>query len=98
MAYFSDTQDTPAKRGFVPPQSDDERRLMRRVEELCRVAQSRGIPRYTGFLSDREQSLAQAACNKAGRGCTAFAGITISFSTASWGPSKVRPKTRLCGL
>ena len=53
MAYFSDTQDTPAKRGFVPPQSDDERRLMRRVEELCRVAQSRGIPRYTGFLSDR---------------------------------------------
>ena len=45
MAYFSDTQDTPAKRGFVPPQSDDERRLMRRVEELCRVAQSRGIPR-----------------------------------------------------
>ena len=45
MAYFSDTQDTPAKRGFVPPQNDDERRLMRRVEELCRVAQSRGIPR-----------------------------------------------------
>ena len=66
MAYFSDTQDTPAKRGFVPPQNEDERRLMRRVEELCRVAQSRGIPRYTGFLSDREQSLAQAACNRAG--------------------------------
>lgn len=38
---------------------------MRRVEELCRVAQGRGIPRYTGFLSDREQMLAQAACNKA---------------------------------
>ena len=74
MAYFSDTQDTPAKRGFVPPQSDDERRLMRRVEELCRVAQSRGIPRYTGFLSDREQSLAQAACNKAGCDCIRFWG------------------------
>ena len=73
MAYFSDTQDTPAKRGFVPPQNDDERRLMRRVEELCRVAQSRGIPRYTGFLSDREQSLAQAACNKAAYlQCTAY--------------------------
>lgn len=38
---------------------------MHRVEELCRVAQERGIPRYTGFLSDREQVLAQAACHKA---------------------------------
>lgn len=38
---------------------------MRRVEELCRVASARGIPRYTGFLSDREQVLAEAACNKA---------------------------------
>ena len=74
MAHFSDTQDTPAKRGFVPPQSDAERRLMRPVEELCRVAQSRGIPRYTGFLSDREQSLAQAACNKAGCDCIRFWG------------------------
>lgn len=59
MASSSDTAN--AVRGFVPPQNDDERRLMRRVEELCRVAVSRGIPRYTGFLSDREQSLAQAA-------------------------------------
>ena len=56
MASSSDTAN--AVRGFVPPQNDDERRLMRRVEELCRVAVSRGIPRYTGFLSDREQSLA----------------------------------------
>ena len=63
-----------AVRGFVPPQNDDERRLMRRVEELCRVAVSRGIPRYTGFLSDREQSLAQAACNKAGCSCIRFWG------------------------
>ncbi len=67
--YSSDTPQ-PACRGFVPPQNDDERRLMHRVEELCRVAEARGIPRYTGFLSDREQSLAQAACNKAG--CTAI--------------------------
>lgn len=52
MASSSDTAN--AVRGFVPPQNDDERRLMRRVEELCRVAVSRGIPRYTGFLSDRE--------------------------------------------
>ena len=62
MAYSSDL---PAARGFIPPQSDEERRLMRRVEELCRVARDRGIPRYTGFLSDREQDLAKAACHKA---------------------------------
>lgn len=54
-----------AVRGFVPPQNEDERRLMHRVEELCSVVRSRGIPRYTGFLSDREQSLAKAACNRA---------------------------------
>lgn len=70
--YSSDS--APAVRGFVPPQNDDERRLLRRVEELCRVAQSRGIPRYTGFLSDREQTLAQAACNKADCRCTRFWG------------------------
>ena len=63
MAYSSDK---PVSRGFVPPQNDEERRLMRRVEELCRVAQDRGIPRYTGFLSDREQTLAEAACHRAG--------------------------------
>lgn len=72
MASSSDTVN--AVRGFVPPQNDDERRLMRRVEELCRVAVNRGIPRYTGFLSDREQSLAQAACNKAGCSCIRFWG------------------------
>lgn len=72
MASSSDTAN--AVRGFVPPQNDDERRLMRRVEELCRVAVSRGIPRYTDFLSDREQSLAQAACNKAGCSCIRFWG------------------------
>lgn len=72
MASSSDTK--PAVRGFVPPQNDDERRLMHRVEELCRVAMSRGIPRYTGFLSDREQALARAACNKAGCSCIRFWG------------------------
>lgn len=73
--YSSDTADTaPAVRGFVPPQNDDERRLMRRVEELCRICESRAIPRYTGFLSDREQSLAQAACNRAECSCIRFWG------------------------
>lgn len=64
MAYSSD-KPAAAVRGFVPPQNDEERRLMRRVEELCRVAQARGIPRYTGFLSDREQVLAEASCHRA---------------------------------
>ena len=72
MAYSSDPQ--TAVRGFIPPQNDDERRLMRRVEELCRIAQEREIPRYTGFLSDREQVLASAACSRAGCTCTRFWG------------------------
>ena len=62
---MASSSDSAAARGFIPPQNDEERRLMRRVEELCRVAQNRGIPRYTGFLSDREQILAEAACHKA---------------------------------
>lgn len=72
MAYSSDPQ--TAVRGFIPPQNDDERRLMRRIEELCRIAQEREIPRYTGFLSDREQVLASAACRRAGCTCTRFWG------------------------
>lgn len=39
---------------------------MHRVEELCRLAEQRGIARHTGFLSDREQTLAQAALHRAG--------------------------------
>ena len=50
----------------MPPQNEDEHFLMRRVEELCRTAMQRGIPRATGFLSDREQALAQAALNREG--------------------------------
>lgn len=63
MAYSSDSGATV--RGFIPPQNDQERRLMHRVEELCHIAEARQIPRYTGFLSDREQILAQAACHRA---------------------------------
>lgn len=47
---------------------------MRRIEELCAVSAARGIPRYSGFLSDREQSLARAAVNRAGCLCTHFWG------------------------
>jgi len=71
MAYSSDPS---AVRGFIPPQNDEERRLMRRIEELCRLAESREIPRYTGFLSDREQDLAVAAMNRAGCGFGRFWG------------------------
>lgn len=67
MASSSDPAlDPDAHRGFVPPRDDAERRLMQRVGELCALAQTRGIPRCTGFLSDREQDLAQAAVNRAG--------------------------------
>lgn len=51
-------------RGFIPPQTDAERILMRHVEDLCRVCEKRGIARYTGFLNDREQLLAKAAVPK----------------------------------
>lgn len=63
---MASSSEPAASRGFIPPQSDAERLLMRRVEELCDIAAHRGIPRYTGFLSDREQVLAQAACHRAG--------------------------------
>ena len=43
-----------AVRGFVPARTDEERFLMRHVEDLARAAEGRGIARYSGFLSDRE--------------------------------------------
>ena len=52
-------------RGFVPARTDEERFLMRHVEDLARAAEGRGIARYSGFLSDREQDLARAALNRA---------------------------------
>ncbi len=56
----------PGRRGYAPPQNDQERLLQRRTEDLCRIAQNRGIARYSGFLSDREQLLAQAALDRLG--------------------------------
>ena len=61
MAYSSDPI---AQRGFVPPQNDQERLVMRRVQDLCGIAMRKGIARYSSFLSDREQTLAQAALNR----------------------------------
>ena len=54
-----------AVRGFVPARTDEERFLMRHVEDLARAAEGRGIARYSGFLSDRERDLARAALNRA---------------------------------
>ena len=55
-----------AARGFIPARNDEERYLMRHVEDLARAAQARGMARYTAFLSDREQDLARAALGRAG--------------------------------
>ena len=55
-----------AVRGFVPARTDEERFLMRHIEDLADAAFSRGIARYSAFLSDREQDLARAALGRAG--------------------------------
>ena len=47
---------------------------MRRAQDLCRIAQDRGVARYSGFLSDREQSLAEAALHQVGCSWAAFEG------------------------
>ena len=68
--------DEPVKptRGFVPARNDEERFLMRHIEDLANVAQSRNIARYSSFLSDREQALAQAALNRIDTQCCHFDG------------------------
>ncbi len=38
-----------AVRGFVPARTDEERYLMRHIEDLADAAFSRGIARYSGF-------------------------------------------------
>jgi RNA-binding protein YlmH len=68
------SSDTAAVRGFVPPQNDEERMCMRHAEDLARIACQRGIPRYSAFLSDREQLLAEAAMHKANCTCCRFEG------------------------
>ena len=55
-----------AARGFIPARNDEERFLMRHIEDLADSAFSRGIARYSSFLSDREQELARAALGRAG--------------------------------
>lgn len=55
-----------AVRGFVPARNDEERYLMRHIEDIADAAFSRGIARYSAFLSDREQDLARAALGRVG--------------------------------
>ena len=69
MARSIEESPEAQRRGYIPPQNDKERFLMRHIEDLARTAESRGIPRYSSFLSDREQVLARAALAKAGGGC-----------------------------
>ena len=67
MARSIDLHDPQPKavRGFIPARTDEERYLMRHIEDLARTAFSREIARYSGFLSDREQDLARAALGRA---------------------------------
>lgn len=77
MARSIDSMEEGAERpsrGYIPPQNDKERFLMRHIEDLARTAEARGIPRYSSFLSDREQVLARAALSKAGCTCWRFEG------------------------
>ena len=51
MAHSIDPA-TGAVRGFVPARNDEERYLMRHIEDLADAAFSRGIARYSAFLSE----------------------------------------------
>lgn len=75
MARSSDERPSAGgSRGFVPPQTDAERVLMRHAEDLAAAAMRRGIARYSAFLSDREQMLCAAAMNRAECSCFRFDG------------------------
>ncbi len=65
-----------AVRGFIPPQNDAERFLMRHIEDMAALVQKRGIDRYTSFLNDREQLLAKAAVPKGAAVAVSFVGGT----------------------
>lgn len=77
MARSTNAKEQPAQqavRGFIPPQNDAERFFMRHIEDLVRLAEKRGIVRYSDFLSDREQLLAKAAIPKGTQSSVCFEG------------------------
>lgn len=71
--YSSDSREHTA-RGFIPARNDEERFLMRRAEDICRTAEARGVPRHSGFLTDREQDLCRAAMHRVGCNVFSFEG------------------------
>lgn len=60
MAYSSESK----QRGYIPPQNDEEKLLMKRVTEWVHQLEYSDRPRCTSFLSDREQALAVSALQK----------------------------------
>lgn len=62
----STSTERPARRGYIPPRDDRERFVVKRAEELARLSEKQNIPKYSGFLSDREQALSVAGLNRAG--------------------------------
>lgn len=60
------SSDGSGQRGFLPPQNEQEKLVMRRAQDLFRASNNKGISRYSAFLSDREQALCRAALNGAG--------------------------------
>lgn len=63
---LSTSTDQPSRRGYIPPRDDKERFTVKRAEELARLSEKQNMPRYSGFLSDREQALSVAGLNRAG--------------------------------
>ncbi len=51
-------------RGYIPPNTDEERIFYRRVQDVAAAAQKSGKARFLCFLSDRQQQLATAALSK----------------------------------
>ena len=96
MARSIDPHDPQPKavRGFIPARTDEERYLMRHIEDLARTAFSREIARYSGFLSDREQDLARAALGRADiEEGFRFEGGRQNAGSSVWSPSTAMGKT-----
>ncbi|MDD3430329.1 MAG: YlmH/Sll1252 family protein, partial [Oscillospiraceae bacterium] len=47
-------------RGYQPPVNDEERLLCKKIGELVKVCEARGITKFSNFLDERGQALAQA--------------------------------------
>lgn len=70
----STSTDQPSRRGYIPPRDERERFTVKRAEELARLSDKQNMPKYSGFLSDREQALSVAGLNRAGCLCYRFEG------------------------